>query len=45
MGASFTLGRTAEALGATLEGDPNRLFIGVAPLEKRVRELEGHAGD
>jgi UDP-3-O-[3-hydroxymyristoyl] glucosamine N-acyltransferase len=34
VGASFTLGRIAEALGATLEGDPNRLIIGVAPLEK-----------
>ena len=34
MGASFTLGRIAGALGATLEGDPNRLIIGVAPLEK-----------
>jgi UDP-3-O-[3-hydroxymyristoyl] glucosamine N-acyltransferase len=34
VGASFTLGRIAEALGATLEGDPNRLITGVAPLDK-----------
>ena len=34
MGASYTLGRIAEALGATLEGDPNRLVSGVAPLDK-----------
>ena len=33
MGASFTLGRIAEALGATLEGDPNRVVVAVAPLE------------
>jgi len=33
VGAPFTLGRIAEALGATLEGDPNRLIIGVAPLD------------
>ena len=33
MGAPFTLGRIAEALGATLEGDPNRLIVGVAPLD------------
>jgi UDP-3-O-[3-hydroxymyristoyl] glucosamine N-acyltransferase len=34
VGAPFTLGRIAEALGATLEGDPNRLITGVAPLDK-----------
>lgn len=34
MGASYTLGRLAEALGATLVGDPNRLVTGVAPLEE-----------
>ena len=34
MGASFTLGSIAEALGATLEGDPSRLITGVAPLDK-----------
>ena len=33
MGASFTLGRIAEALGATLEGDPSRVVMAVAPLE------------
>ena len=33
MGAQFTLGRIAEALGATLEGDPARLILGVAPLD------------
>ncbi len=33
MGAQFTLGRIAEALGATLEGDPTRVIRGVAPLE------------
>ena len=33
MGAQFTLGRIAEALGATLEGDPARLIRGVAPLD------------
>ncbi|HEV2053973.1 MAG TPA: UDP-3-O-(3-hydroxymyristoyl)glucosamine N-acyltransferase [Methylomirabilota bacterium] len=33
MGAQFTLGRIAEALGATLEGDPARVIRGVAPLE------------
>jgi UDP-3-O-[3-hydroxymyristoyl] glucosamine N-acyltransferase len=33
VGASFTLGRIAEALGATLKGDPNRLITGVAPLD------------
>ena len=33
MGASFTLGRIAEALGATLEGDPGRVVAAVAPLE------------
>ncbi len=32
-GASFTLGRLAEALGATLEGDAARVVSGVAPLE------------
>jgi UDP-3-O-[3-hydroxymyristoyl] glucosamine N-acyltransferase len=32
-GAEFTLGRLAEALGATLEGDPARVVRGVAPLE------------
>ncbi len=34
MGASYTLGRLAEALGATLVGDPDRLVTGVAPLDK-----------
>ena len=34
MGASYTLGRLAEALGATLAGDPERLVTGVAPLDK-----------
>jgi len=29
----FTLGQLAQALGATLEGDPRRLVTGVAPLE------------
>ena len=33
MGAQFTLGRIAEALGATLEGDPARVIRGVAPLD------------
>ena len=33
MGAQFTLARIAEALGATLEGDPARVISGVAPLE------------
>ena len=33
MGAQFTLGRIAEALGATLEGDPARVMLGVAPLD------------
>ena len=33
MGGSFTLGRIAEALGATLEGDPSRVVVAVAPLE------------
>ena len=33
MGAQFTLGRIAEALGATLEGDPARVILGVAPLD------------
>ena len=32
-GALFTLGRLAEALGATLEGDAARTVTGVAPLE------------
>ncbi len=32
-GASFTLARLAEALGATLEGDAARVVTGVAPLE------------
>jgi UDP-3-O-[3-hydroxymyristoyl] glucosamine N-acyltransferase len=31
--AGFTLGQLAEALGATLEGDPRRVVTGVAPLE------------
>ena len=34
MGASYTLGRLAEALGATLVGDPSRVISGVAPLDK-----------
>jgi UDP-3-O-[3-hydroxymyristoyl] glucosamine N-acyltransferase len=34
VGASFTLGRLAEVLGATLDGDPNRTVTGVAPLDK-----------
>jgi len=33
VGAPFSLGRLAEALGATLEGDAERLVRGVAPLE------------
>ena len=33
MGAQFTLGRIAEALGAALEGDPARVMSGVAPLD------------
>jgi len=33
VGVQFTLGRIAEALGATLEGDPTRLIRGVAPLD------------
>jgi len=33
VGAQFTLGRLAEALGATLEGDPARVILGVAPLD------------
>ena len=37
MGASYTLGRLAEALGATLVGDPDRLVTGVAPLDKAGR--------
>jgi len=32
-GASFTLGRLADALGASLEGDPARVVTGVASLE------------
>lgn len=32
-GPAFTLGRLAEALGATLEGDAARVMTGVAPLE------------
>ncbi len=32
-GASFTLGRLADALGASLEGDSARVVTGVAPLE------------
>lgn len=32
-GASFTLGRLADALGASLEGDARRAVRGVAPLE------------
>jgi UDP-3-O-[3-hydroxymyristoyl] glucosamine N-acyltransferase len=32
-GAGFTLGQLAQALGATLEGDPRRVVTGVAPLE------------
>ena len=38
MGASYTLGRLAEALGATLVGDPNRVISGVAPLDKAGAE-------
>ena len=33
MGAQFTLLRIAEALGATLEGDPAQVIRGVAPLD------------
>jgi len=33
VGVQFTLLRIAEALGATLEGDPARVIRGVAPLE------------
>jgi UDP-3-O-[3-hydroxymyristoyl] glucosamine N-acyltransferase len=33
VGAQFTLGRIAEALGATLEGDAARVIVGVAPLD------------
>jgi len=33
VGVQFTLGRIAEALGATLEGDPARVILGVAPLD------------
>ncbi len=32
-GVSFTLGRLADALGASLQGDPDRVVTGVAPLE------------
>jgi len=32
-GSSFTLGRVADALGASLEGDAGRVVTGVAPLE------------
>jgi UDP-3-O-[3-hydroxymyristoyl] glucosamine N-acyltransferase len=32
-GGEFTLGQLAQALGATLEGDPRRVVTGVAPLE------------
>ena len=32
-GASFTLGRLADALGASLLGDAARVVTGVAPLE------------
>lgn len=32
-GVSFTLGRLADALGASLQGDPGRVVTGVAPLE------------
>jgi UDP-3-O-[3-hydroxymyristoyl] glucosamine N-acyltransferase len=31
--AGYTLGQLAQALGATLEGDPRRVVTGVAPLE------------
>ena len=31
--AGFTLGKLAEALGATLDGDPSRVVTGIAPLE------------
>ena len=31
--AGFTLGKLAEALGATLDGDPKRVVTGIAPLE------------
>jgi UDP-3-O-[3-hydroxymyristoyl] glucosamine N-acyltransferase len=30
---AFTLGKLAEALGATLDGDPSRVVTGVAPLD------------
>lgn len=33
-GTGFTLGQLAEALGATLDGDPSRVVTGVAPLER-----------
>ena len=32
-GVSFTLGRLAEALGASLQGEPGRVVTGVAPLD------------
>jgi UDP-3-O-[3-hydroxymyristoyl] glucosamine N-acyltransferase len=32
-GVSFTLGRLAEALGASLQGEPGQVVTGVAPLE------------
>ncbi|HEV8642517.1 MAG TPA: UDP-3-O-(3-hydroxymyristoyl)glucosamine N-acyltransferase [Methylomirabilota bacterium] len=32
-GVGLTLGQIAAALGATLEGDPSRIVIGVAPLD------------
>jgi UDP-3-O-[3-hydroxymyristoyl] glucosamine N-acyltransferase len=38
VGAPFTLGQLAEALGATLEGDAERLVCGVAPLESAGRD-------
>ncbi len=32
-GVTFTLGRLADALGASLQGDPGRVVTGVAPLD------------
>src|SRR5262245_1259162 len=32
--AGFTLGQLAQALGATLDGDPTRIVTGVAPLDR-----------
>ena len=32
--AGFTLGQLAQALGATLDGDPDRIVTGVAPLDR-----------